>query len=171
MEKWNITEYKGRADSLQFYYCRASIRNGYYIANGDERFYYFMGKNTCYSIPELLHPEDTDAFLEAVQRLKEEEQCLIVRIKDGENQYRCVYMLLRYNGRFFEDFASFDMELCDIMSIADRYIIYGNLVDKYREFMTMFPGSFFEYDVQTDEFRMYEYHNSRSRITCRFQLE
>lgn len=171
MEKWNVTEYRGGADSIPFYYCKAFIRNGYYIANGDERFYSFMGKNTCYSIPELLHPEDVELFLEAVSRLDEEPQSLIARMKGGNNVYRCLYMVLTYNEKMFEGFRSFTMELCEIASITERYKVYGDLVDKYREFMTMFQGSFFEYDFMSDEFLIYEYRNSQSKVLCRDSLE
>lgn len=167
----NITEYKGKPDEFQMYYCKASIKNGYYITNGDERFYHFMGKNTCYSIPELLHPDDVEAFLGAAERLGEETQCLIMRIKDSEGKYKCVYMELAYNGRVFGDFRSFDIKMCDIMAITGRYVQYSELVEKYRTFMTMFDGMFLEYDFATDILQVYEYRNNQSKSVLRTGLE
>ena len=167
----NITEYKNKPGDFKMYYCKASIKDGYYITNGDEHFYHFMGKNTCYSIPELLHPEDADGFLEAVERLQEAPQCLIARIKDSEGQYKCVYMVLEYNGRVFDGFRSFDMKMCNIMEITERYAVYEGLVRKYRTFMTIFQGMFLEYDFATDDLKVYEYRNNQSKSVCHTRLE
>ena len=167
----NITEYKNKPGEFQMYYCKASIKNGYYITNGDEAFYHFMGKNTCYSIPELLHPEDVEGFLAAADRLEEEPQCLIARIRDSEGQYKCVYMVLEYNGREFEGFQSFDIKMCNIMSITGRYTVYQELVNKYRTFMTIFQGMFLEYDFATDDLKVYEYRNNQSKSVLHTTLE
>lgn len=115
----NITAYKNQREESRMYYCKASIRTGYYIVNGDERFYHFIGKNSCYSIPELLHPEDVGEFMEAVKKLKEEPQCLLARIRGGDEEYKCVYMVLKHNGRIFGGF----------ILLISRYVILWLLLN------------------------------------------
>lgn len=167
----NITEYKNELNEFQMYYCKASIRNGYYIVNGDEGFYHFIGKNSCYSIPELLHPEDVEVFLEAAGKLKERPQRLLARIRSDGDQYIYVYMVLRLNGRLFGGFHSFDIEICDIMAITERYVECVELLEKYHEFLAMFPGMFLEYDFATDIVKVYEYRNNRKKSILHEELE
>lgn len=171
MNKSNITVYQKEPSEFKMFYCKCSIRDDYYIASGDEIFYHFMGKNTCFSIPELLHPEDVEEFLEAVGRLEEEPQHLMIRLKNEEQQYRCLYAVLRLNGREYHGFHSFNMELCDVMFITKRYVAYCDIVRKYRKFMTLSTGMFFEYDFKTDIFQIYEYRNSQCKSMYREEME
>lgn len=171
MNKSNITVYQKEPSEFKMFYCRCFIRDDYYIASGDETFYHFMGKNTCFSIPELLHPEDVEEFLDAVGKLKEEPQHLMIRLKNGEQQYRCLYAVLHLNGKEYNGFPSFNMELCDIMFITERYAGYCDIVKKYRKFMTLSNGMFFEYDFKTDIFQIYEYRNSQSKSLYREEME
>lgn len=167
----NITAYKSSGSEFQMYYGKAAVGEGYYLANGDEKFYQLMGNNACYSIPELLHPDDTAVFLEAVEKLDEQPQCLIIRLRCYNNEYRCLYVVLKYNGRVFHEFRSFDMEFCEIMSIKERFVRNEDFLRKYREFMTLFPGMFFEYDYETDALQIYEYCNIRYSLLYYSTLE
>jgi len=171
MNPSNITAYKSSSGEFQMYYGKAAVKEGYYLANGDEKFYQLMGNNACYSIPELLHPEDTAAFLEAVEKLDEQPQCLIVRLKCYNDEYRCLYVVLKLNGKVFHNFRSFDMEFCEIMSIKERFVRNEDFLRKYREFMTLFPGMFLEYDYGTDAFQIYEYCNIRYSLLYYSTLE
>lgn len=171
MKPSNITAYRSNSGDFQMYYGKAAVKEGYYLANGDEKFYQLMGKNACYSIPELLHPEDTAAFLEAVEKLEEQPQCLIVRLKCYNDEYRCLYVVLKQNGKVFRNFRSFDMEFCEIMSIKERFVRNENFLHKYREFMTLFPGMFLEYDYETDALQIYEYCNIRYSLLYYSTLE
>ena len=159
----NITAYKPLPDDLPFYYGKASIKEGYFIANADEYFYYLVGKNTCYSLPELLHPDDAASFMEAVKRLDCEPQSLIVRFLVSSDRYRYFYMALSYNGKVLDGFQSFDIEISDIMMLLNRYKFYEDLVGKYRRMLSLQDGLFLEYSYVNDEVQLYEYYNGQSR--------
>ncbi|MCM1325908.1 MAG: GGDEF domain-containing protein [Bacteroidales bacterium] len=168
----NITEYASEDGEYQMYYGKASLKEGYYLANCDERCYHLIGKkNGHFSMPELIHPEDAEAFLDAVQKLDEGPQHLFVRFLCYTNQYRCIYMVLYYNGRDLDGFRSIDVELSEIMAISRQYSKYQNLVVKYREFMTMCEGLFLEYDYATDMLIVYQYVNSRSQNLLKEKME
>lgn len=163
MDRMNITQYIGSPDDLIMYYGKTSFKPGLYFENGDEHFYHFIGKNSSYSVLEVLHPDDVETFKEAVNELKNHEpQCLIARIRNANNVYRCLYLELRYNGVMFDDFASFDMEFCDLIAIKDRYVVYMRLMKKYRHFMSLASCLYFEYEYQTDIFKIYQYMNTKS---------
>ena len=159
----NITAYKAGEDEYQIYYGKASIRNGLYIVNADERFYHLVGKKSGFPLTELLHPEDVACFLEAIERLEVEPQCLVVRLLTNDDTYRYVYMKVSYNGRVLQEFRSFDIEVCDIMAITDRYKLCVDQIDKYRRLMTLHDGIFLEYSYSDDILQVYEYFNGQSR--------
>ncbi len=167
----NITAYGNSDGEFQMYYGKAAVKEGYYLASGDEKFYQLMGNNACYSIPELLHPEDTEAFFEAVKKLDEQPQCLIVRLRCYNDEYRCLYAVLKHNGKVFHNFRSFDMEFCEIMSMKERFVRNEDFLHKYREFMTLFPGMFLEYDYDSDALQIYEYCNIKYSLLYYSTLE
>lgn len=172
MSKMNITEYVSGAGEYQMYYGKASLKEGFYLANCDERCYHLIGKkNGQLSMPELIHPDDVDSFMDAVGKLDEGPQHLIVRLRCYTDQYRCLYLVLSYNGRVLDGFSSIDMELCEVMAISQQYSKYQYLVVKYREFMTMSSGMFLEYEQDTDMLTVYRYVNSKSQNLLKEKLE
>lgn len=162
MEKANITEYKTAPGAYIAYYGRATIKNDYEFVNGDEAFYHFVGKNSCYSLLDLLHPDDKEDFISVAGELDKGRQCTIVRMKDAENNYRLLYLEIELNGRCYGDFKSFNLEFSNFMELKDRYVKYLELVKKYREFMGLSENMFFEYSYDSDEINIYRYVNVKS---------
>lgn len=159
----NITAYKPQENEYQMYYGKASIKEGFYIVNADERFYHLVGQKSGFPIPELLHPDDVDSFLEAVTLLDKEPQCLFVRLLTTMSHYRYVYLRLYYNGKVLQGFRSFDMEVSDIMVLTDRYTLCQDQLEKYRKLMSLHDGVFFEYSYSDDMLQIYEYFSGQNR--------
>ena len=159
----NITAYKTKENEFQVHYGKASIRDGFYIVNADERFYHLVGQKSGFPIPELLHTDDVEVFLNAVSLLDVEPQCLLVRLLTDYDTYRYVYMKMYYNGRVLCGFRSFDIEITDIMAITDRYKLCVDQMNKYRTMMSLHDGVFFEYSYSDDMLQIYEYFNGQSR--------
>jgi len=159
----NITKYRVDDSEFQIYYGKASIRDNFYIVNADERFYHLVGKKSGFPIPELLHADDVASFLQAVECLDLEPQCLLVRFLTDYDNYRYVYMKMSYNGKEMSGFKSFDIEITDIMSITDRYKLCVDQMEKYRQLMSLHDGVFFEYSYSDDMLQIYEYFNGQSR--------
>lgn len=162
MEKANITEYKTAPGAYIAYYGRAAIKNEYEFINGDESFYHFIGKNSGYSLLDLLHPDDKQDFLSVADDLDKGRQCTIVRMKDAEDNYRLLYLEIELNGKKYGDFKSFNLEFSNFMELKDRYVKYVELVKKYREFMGLSENMFFEYNHETDMINIYRYVNVKS---------
>lgn len=171
MHKMNISEYKREKGDKVIYYGKVSLKKGYIFVDGDEYFYEFVGKNSCYSLLELLHPDDVQEFLELEKKLEDGPQYALLRMKCYNDRYRYLYVILQKNGRMFEDFASIDMSFCDFMSIRERYVEYITIVKKYRQFMSLSSDSFFEYIHDTDEMNIYRYVNRKSIPVLRRSLE
>lgn len=172
MGTMNITEYASEAGEYQMYYGKASLKEGYYLANCDERCYHLIGKkNGHFSMPELIHPEDAEVFMDAVRKLDEGPQHLIVRFMCYNDHYRCLYLILYYNGKDLNGFRSIDVELNEVMAISEQYGKYQYLVVKYREFMSMSDKLFLEYECDTDNLVIYQYVNSKSQSILKEKLE
>ncbi len=167
----NITEYKYDTSGYVAYYGKATFKNGFEFADGDETFYHFIGKNSCYTMLELLHPDDVEGFMDIVNHLDEGLQCGVVRMKDADNRYTALYIECRLNGVVMGDFKSFDMEFCNFMAIKSRYAKYMSLVKKYREFMSLSTKLFFEYTFATGEMNIYRYANVKSEKLLKMPLD
>ncbi len=164
----NITEYKVGKEEYQIFYGKASIRDNYYIVNGDERFYHLIGKKSGFPMTELLHADDVQSFIDATEKMDEEPQCIIVRLLTECDTYRYVYMKMQYNGKIVEGVRSYDIEVTDIMAITDRYKSTTELLAKYRQMMSLHDGVFFEHSYETDVLELYEYYHGRvRRIYCK----
>lgn len=171
MDEINITKYSKSPGQDIVFYGEATVKKGFYFVDGDEHFYHFIGKNSVYSVLELLHPGDVDGFLDAVGKLPEGEQHVIVRMKCYNDMYRYLYMTIQLNGRMYDDFQSFTFAFCDIMEIKDRYAVYMHLVKKYRAFMSLSPLLYFEYSFEDDVFKIYQYVNVKSHMLLSKKLE
>lgn len=173
MSGLNITAYKSEPDEYQMYYGKASLKEGYYIANFDERFFHCIlaGVKRYLSMPELIHPDDVDTFMEAVEKLEEGPQKIILRIQCYNDKYRYFYAVILYNGKVLDGFKSMDIEICEVMTIKDRYRQYMGLVEKYREFLTLYDGLYMEYHCKKDEFQLYCYENRQSNKLYKNSLE
>lgn len=162
MDRINITEYKAALGTYVAYIGRATLRDRYEFANGDESFYHFIGKNSCYSMLELLHPDDVEEFVKMAQSLGTERECAILRMKNADNVYRLIYIEMWLNGAVYEGVASISFEFCSFMELKDRYIVYTNIIKKYREFMGLSDNMFFEYTSDDSEVKIYRYENLKS---------
>lgn len=167
MDRINITEYKAALGTYVAYIGRATLKDRYEFANGDESFYHFIGKNSCYSMLELLHPDDADEFVKMTQTLGKERECAILRMKNADNIYRLIYVEMWLNGAVYNGVASISFEFCSFMELKDRYIVYSNIIKKYREFMGLSDTMFFEYTLDTDDVKIYRYENLKS-VPVRF---
>lgn len=167
----NITKYKYKTDGYIPYYGKTTLKKGYTFADGDETFYYFVGKNSCYSMLELLHPDDVDGFIDMADHLDEGRQYAVVRMRDFEDKYKVLYIECYHNGAVFNDFKSFDMEFCNFMEIKDRYVNYISTIKKYRGFMSLSTRMFFEYTFDTGVLNIYRYVNIKSQTMMKKPLD
>ena len=162
----NVTAYKYEQGEALMNYGVVSIRNGYYFINANEKFYEMIGANVCYSVLELLHPDDLEDFKKALELMDEEPQHVIARLRCGSNKYHWFYFRLYYNGKVIENFRSFDMEMTEIMTITDKFKEYKWNIDKYRKFMSLYNTMYFEYEIHTSVFKIYRYTDGKATLVC-----
>lgn len=166
-----ITDYVNEPAQESVFYCRATLKKDYYFINGDEFFYRFISTNSCYSLLELLHPDDLQGFKKGLAKLNEGTQYLIARFKAGNGKYYCLYFVLTESDKVLDGFRLIDVEFCDFVNMRDRYNQYVTNIKKYRMFMSMVPQFFYEYTYKTDVLEMYQYVNQKSIIFFREKMQ
>lgn len=169
----NINKLQKKSDSSGVYIAKVTLSKNFYIENYDEGTFKLLGQQYTYvAFTELIHPDDVEAFLAAVDDVEKEPQYVIFRLKGYEEIYRSVCGIISKNERISaqEGFVPIDVEFYELMTIADRYKYYVTLVEKYREFMSMSTEAFMEYDCFTDEFMIYIYNNRNSSKTVSIPL-
>ena len=158
----NITKYRSAKDEIKVFHGKASIIDKFKVANADEYCYQYLGKNSCYAFTELVHKEDLQSFLNAIEKLEERAQFIIVRVKCYSGRYRCLCMKLEYNGRIINGYKSFDINFSDTINIEENYIKYLRLTNKYRKIISLIPMLYFEYEFSTNQLIIYKYSNAKS---------
>ncbi len=163
----NITAYSADSKYKNLNVSIASIGKDYMVLSTDEFFYEFIGSSDQLPITSIMHPDDVGEFYEAVSRLDEGDQHIIIRMKNGANVYRYYKIKLWYNGRIIDGFKSYDISIMDIVVIESRYRELDFNVRKYRHYMAVMNGYYFEYDINKNEFSMFLYVNDRSNVLVR----
>lgn len=163
----NITAYSADSKYKNLNVSIASIGKDYMVISTDEFFYEFIGSYDRLPITAIMHPDDIDEFYDAVARLDEGDQHIIIRLKNGANVYRYYKIKLWYNDRIIDGFRSYNMSIMDIVIIEARYKELDFNVRKYRHYMALANEYFFEYDIKTNIFTFFMYVNDRSNIVVR----
>jgi len=157
----NITKYKSAKEEKEIFFGKASIIDKFAVGNADEYFYQYLGKNSCFAFTELVHKDDLQSFLDAVEKLEKGTQSIIARVKCYSGRYRCLCMTLAYNGRIIDGYKSFDINFSDTISIQENYIKYLRLTNKYRKLISLITTLYFEYDFGTNQLIIYKYSNAK----------
>lgn len=144
----NITQDCGNEDAGKIVRAVFSIKSGFYFANGNESFYKFIGRNSCFTMTELLHPDDLKDFKDAVENIMRKPQQLIVRMKCFDGAYRWLHMTMYENGRVMPDgFRSFDVNMLDIANAADEKNCEQRHEAKFDEALSLSNSSSYEFTL------------------------
>lgn len=163
----NITAFSADSKYRNLNISIAAIGRDYMVLTTDEFFYEFIGSSDKLPITAIMHPEDVGEFYEAVSRLDEGDQHIIIRLKNGANVYRYYKIKLWYNGRVIDGFRSYNMSIMDIVTIEARYKELDFNLRKYRHYMALVNEYYFEYEINSNRFMLFMYINDRSNVMVR----
>ncbi len=158
----NITQYSASDSRTAIYNGYMSLKQEYAVASADEYLYKYIGKNSAYPITASIHNDDLPEFYKAIEKLDEQPQHLILRLKDSHDKYRYMYWIMRYNGRMLGTFRSIDVKFIDIMGISEKFYKITDNIVKYRKLMSLSDCLYFEYDYGKRLVTIFEYNNDRS---------
>ncbi len=159
-----ITQYdvKESKSNDNMAYLSFSMDKDFALRTGNEHFYRFIGENSCYPLPNMIHPMDVKEFLEAAMNLDEGPQKIIIRLKDIDGNYRTMVLIMELSDKIIKDENAIDVQMYDILRLASRYQKNLDVNNKYRIVMGLTDCRYFEYDKATDMFKIYMYLNGKS---------
>lgn len=163
----DITTYCEKTKYKDVYMSVAVIGKNYRILTADRSFYEFIG--SCKEIPVtyVIHPEDLNSFYQAMEQVETEPQHLIIRMQNIGHIYRYFKVRLDKNDRIVDGAATYNMTIMDIYSVESRFAELEFNVSKYRRYMALMNEFYFEYDIDSREFKIFVYLNDRSSFIVR----
>lgn len=159
-----ITEYVNEYSKDTVYAGKTYLnREGYFI-DGDEDFYHFIGRNSCYTFIELMHPDDVEEVKQAMINISVKPQHCIGRVKGNDDEYYFLYFVLSESDRIIDGYHPTLIEFGTFISLREKYVKYATDLRKYQMFLSFFPYFFYEYDYDTDVLIIYQYINQKCAI-------
>ncbi|MBO4980847.1 MAG: GGDEF domain-containing protein [Lachnospiraceae bacterium] len=160
----NITEYLTDDVKAEVYNARMMLKQDYSIMNADEAVYKYVGMNSVRPFTAIIHPEDLESFYEAVGKLDQGIQHLLVRLMADNGHYRSMYAVMQHYVRKPDGERCIGMELLDVMQVHDKYDQMQSCLQKYRKFMTLSTDIYFEYFYEERIVNIYEYVNGLAEV-------
>ncbi len=157
----NITEYNKKTRYLAPL-GKAVLKEGFYIASADEYVYKFLDKNATKSFLEIIHKEDRDVFLDAVNNISENKQYFLVRIVTVEASYKYMLLSMRYHNSILDDYRCIEIYMSDIIAAMDKHIVNRVTLAKYRRLMCLVDCMYFDYTKKDNKLNIYIYANDKS---------
>lgn len=167
----NITGFQAEIGKLQVVNGKLSLMSEYRFVDADEQIYRYIGQNSARPFTALIHEEDLAVFNEAVEKLDEEPQLIIIRVINANGDYRYMFVRMWYNGRVLDGFRSIDLLMNDIIWGSEKVEGLRTSVAKYRKFMGVSNNMYFEYYYETRMINIFEYVSNRGVVVFNESLD
>lgn len=166
----NITSYNEKTRYLMPL-GKAILQEGYLIASADEYMYKYLDKNADRVFTDMIHPEDRQSFKDAVDKLEEGMQHVLVRFLTIEKRYK--YMLIRLNQdkSVINGFRCIEVYVADIIAALDKHLVNKVNLTKYRRTLCLMDTLFFDYTKKMNHINIYMYANDKNYMLLSEDLD
>lgn len=159
----NITKYVDNRHSIKIPAAVVFLRKNFIVADANERYYSFVGKQSGAEFNKLIYEEDAQEFVDTVSGLKENvTEHFVVRMSNLEDDYRMVYIIAKLSKKMEDGERLYEIMLHDIVDMTEHYTKVEFNLRKYIRFLMMSGLYFFEYNINSGIFKIYKYLNDRS---------
>lgn len=167
----NINEYCNKGLLKHNLLYKASIGKDGKVLTADRYFYEIMGIMRQDSIETIIHPDDVEEYREAIESMTIQSQHLILRVKNIMDEYHYYKVFVKYNGRIIDGTESYDLVLMNIYFAETRAHELEVNVKKYRRYMALMDQYYFEYDIQSNEIKLFLYVHDKNNMILRQSLD
>lgn len=141
---------------------RATLNHDLTVAIAEETFYAFVGKNAGFAMDSYIYEEDVAEFRRVLD--ESDKEPIYIRVRRGDGKWRlCQFMLIddqvKLNGEIF-----YEIELRDMISVNFLFGYMDEKLNKYRNFLNLIRERFFEYNIDTNMFKIYFYRDNRAEL-------
>lgn len=153
-------------------YCFARMTELFAVISGDDYFYEFVGRTAGIMMEDVLHPSCREEFQEACSKVKPQEPVrLVTFFKDAAGDYQMVDVILAEHGEHSNGEKLYDLTIYNISSIENKYMHCVDNVKRYRNYLAMYNGYLFDYDVEADCLSVFSYYTVKATVFIRETLE
>lgn len=167
----NINEYCNKGIQKHNILYKASLSREGKVLTADRYFYEIMGIIRQDTVDSIVHPDDVEEYLTAVQNMDSSPQHLIIRVKNVYEKYYYYKVLMQLNGRVIDGEKSYDLVLMNIFYTETRAHELEVNVRKYRRYMALMDQYYFEYDIDKNEFKIFLYVHDKNNMVLRQDLD
>ncbi|MCR5216462.1 MAG: GGDEF domain-containing protein [Lachnospiraceae bacterium] len=159
-----ITEYCQGFSLRNMVESTATLDSEFTVVTADKFFYEYLGSNSEIPFHLLILEEDRPSFMEAVSKLSEGPQHLLLRMMDPKEGYRYYKVRIATSPRKLKETPCIDVVIYDIYAMEGRYPELQYNVRKYRRYMAELDQYYFEYDCKTRIFKIFTYANDKANM-------
>lgn len=167
----NINEYCNKGQLKHNLLYHASIGRDGKVLTADRYFYEIMGIMRQDSIENIIHEDDVQEYREAINNMHIQPQHLILRVRNIMKEYHYYKVLAMHNGRVIDGTESYDLILMNIYFAETRAHELEVNVKKYRRYMAMMDQYYFEYDIRSNEIKLFLYVHDKNNMILRQSLD
>lgn len=168
----NITKYVDDNRIAPYTSANVFLRPNRMIVDANEQFYEYIGKNSVLPFDALVHPDDVKEFVDIVSGLEEgKSEYFITRVSNLAEGYRMVYMQARISNKMEDGNKLVQLVFYDIIDAANGFSAYRFNVRKYRHFLMLSNLLLFEYNTETEIFKIYKCMNDKSIMLVEENLD
>lgn len=168
----NITKYVDNNRVAPYTVANVYLRPNRMIVDANEQFYLYIGKNSALPFDELVHPDDVDEFVRIVTGLEEgRSEYFITRVSNLAEGYRMVYMQAYISHKREDGNKLVHLIFYDIIDAANGFSAYRFNIRKYKHFLMLSNLLLFEYNTETEIFKIYKCMNDKSIMLVEEKLD
>lgn len=159
------TRIKDEQYTTSLTFSQVYLQDDFMITNADEWFYDFLGKNSKLFFNQLIHPEYEHEFLEVASKVSfGEEYRLVTLIKDHEDIYHPVHMIMRPIDINLGEHDKYVIDVYGLDIIEKTYLTSQQSIDKYQSYMGLSGDVFFEYSPDNNNVVIYDFVELKKNI-------
>ena len=150
------------------------VRKDLTVVVARERYYVYVGENSCLPFSSLITEEDGKALLEDAENLTEPVE-YVTYFRDYQGGSRNIYLRMEPSDQTEDGQPLYRITLFDIKDMEKRKLVVESLLSKYRGFMSVnsefLNEYYFEYNKSKNSFVLYKYDNERAMEVAKCTLE
>lgn len=150
----------------------ALLKKDYYIEAADEYLHKYLAFNLECPLVELIHKDDRQEFIDAVEKLKDSSvEYVVVRFITIERNYRYALLRVSQDERVVDGFRYINVVICDMITTMEKYVDNIVNLNKYRRIMSLQNGVYFDYVTSLNRINIFMYANDKSYVFLSEDLE
>lgn len=142
------------------YVCaRITLDNKYEVVLADDKFVSTVNNRISGKFIDVVYEDDKHLF-----RNLFDDECDVafpIRIYRDNGELRWYVIFVVERNKIGTATVYVDLEFRDLATMNERFSYMDDNMNKYRNFLSLYQGRFFEYDVTTNIFKIYSYVNNR----------